>query len=146
MNFPDRLLDGLRTTALISDIIASLHFADDSMQQAGSDHFVLAKPRRDVLKERVTVRYRDGPGGFHQPGQIVVGQSQLQLVERGHSKLHDNRRMLQTRFGSVWWSLSPAIRSDHGLASRLVPSVNGVGAVDTSARQPREAPSCIAYG
>ena len=38
-------------TALVNDIIAPLHFADDPMQQAGSDHFVLAKLRRDVLKQ-----------------------------------------------------------------------------------------------
>jgi len=34
-------------TALVNDIIAPLQFADDPMQQAGSDHFVLAKLRRD---------------------------------------------------------------------------------------------------
>ena len=42
-------------TALVNDIIAPLHFADDPMQQAGSDHFVLAKLRRDVLKQGIAV-------------------------------------------------------------------------------------------
>jgi hypothetical protein len=32
-------------TALVSDIIAPLHFANDPMQQARSDHFVLQVPR-----------------------------------------------------------------------------------------------------
>ena len=30
-----------RRTAPVSDIIALLHFADNPMEQAGSDHFVL---------------------------------------------------------------------------------------------------------
>ena len=38
-------------TALVNDIIAPLHFADDPMQQAGSEHFVAAKLRRNVLKK-----------------------------------------------------------------------------------------------
>ena len=67
--------------------IAPLHFADYPMEQAGSHHFVLAKVCRDVIKEGVAVRYRQGFGGFHQPGEIVVRQSQAQLVEWGHSKL-----------------------------------------------------------
>ena len=58
-------------TALVNDIIAPLHFADDPMQQAGSDHFVLAKLRRDVLKQGIAVRY--GFGGLHQPVKIVSG-------------------------------------------------------------------------
>jgi hypothetical protein len=58
------------------------------MQQAGADHFVLAKFRRNVLKEGVAVGYRYGLGGLHHPIEIVVGQSQSQLVERGHGKLH----------------------------------------------------------
>ena len=45
------MLDGPRTTALVSDM--PLHFAYDPMQQAGADHFVLAKLRRDVLKHGV---------------------------------------------------------------------------------------------
>ena len=53
------------------------------MQQAGADHFVLAKFRRNVLKEGVAVGYRYGLGGLHHPIEIVVGQSQSQLVERG---------------------------------------------------------------
>jgi hypothetical protein len=67
--------------------IAPLHFADYPMEQAGSHHFVLAKVCRDVIKEGVAVRYRQGFGGFHRPGEIVVGQAQSQLVEWGHSKL-----------------------------------------------------------
>ena len=58
------------------------------MQQAGADHFVLAKFRRNVLKEGVAVGYRYGLGGLHHPIEIVVGRSQSQLVERGHGKLH----------------------------------------------------------
>ena len=47
---PSRVFPFLcRSTALVSDIIAPLHFANDPMQQARSDHFVLAKLRRDVL-------------------------------------------------------------------------------------------------
>jgi hypothetical protein len=71
---------------LVSDIIAPLHFADAPMQQAGSDHFVLAKLRRDVLKQGVAVRLRYGFGGFHHPVKFVDGQSQSQLIERGHGK------------------------------------------------------------
>jgi hypothetical protein len=44
-----------RTTALINDIIAPLHFADDPMQQARSDYFVLAKLGRDVLKQGIAI-------------------------------------------------------------------------------------------
>ena len=45
-------------TALINDIIAPLHFADDPMQQAGSEHFVAAKLRRNVLKKSIAVGRR----------------------------------------------------------------------------------------
>jgi hypothetical protein len=69
---------------LISDIIPPLHFADDPMQQAGSDHFVLAKLRRDVLKQGIAVGLRYGFGGLHQPVEFVRGQSQL--VKWGHGK------------------------------------------------------------
>jgi hypothetical protein len=69
---------------LVSDIIAPLHFADDPMQQARSDHFVLAKLRRDVLNEGIAVGY--GFGGLHQPVKFVSGQSQSQLVQWGHGK------------------------------------------------------------
>jgi hypothetical protein len=48
------------SAALVSDIIAPLHFANDPMQQARSDHFVLAKLRRDVLKHGVAVGLRYG--------------------------------------------------------------------------------------
>ena len=77
-----------RTTALINDIIAPLHFADDPMQQARSDYFVLAKLGRDVLKQGIAVGLRYGFGGLHQPVEIVGGQSQSQLVQGGHGKLH----------------------------------------------------------
>jgi hypothetical protein len=88
--------------ALVSDIIAPLHFADDPMLQAGSDHFVLAKLRRDVLKHGVAGGLRYGFGGLHQPVEIVSGQSQSQLVQWGHGKLHTkncecrNRTLVQT--------------------------------------------------
>ena len=92
-----------RSTALVSDIIAPLHFADDPMQQARSDHFVLAKLRRDVLKQGVAVGLRYGFGGLHQPVEIVSGQSQSQLVQWGHGKRSTsknrecgNRTLVQT--------------------------------------------------
>ena len=37
------------------------------MQKARSDHFVLAKLRRDVLKHGVAGGLRYGFGGLHQP-------------------------------------------------------------------------------
>jgi hypothetical protein len=61
---------------LVSDIIAPLHFADDPMQKARSDHFVLAKLRRDVLKQGVPVWLRYRFGGFHHSVKFVGGQSQ----------------------------------------------------------------------
>ena len=70
---------------LVNDIIA-LHFADNPMQQAGADHFVLTKLRRDVLKQGIAVGY--GFGGLHQPVEIVVGEAQSQLIERRHGKVH----------------------------------------------------------
>jgi len=87
-------------TPLVNDIIAPLHFADNPMQQAGADHFVLTKLRRDVLKQGIAVGY--GFGGLHQPVEIVVGEAQSKLIERGHSKLHTkncecrNRTLVQT--------------------------------------------------
>jgi len=87
-------------TALVNDIIAPLHFAHDPMQQAGSDRFVLAKLRRDVLKKGFAAGY--GFGCLHQPVEIVVGEAQSKLIERGHSKLHTkncecrNRTLVQT--------------------------------------------------
>ena len=78
---PSRVFPFLcRSTALVSDIIAPLHFANDPMQQARSDHFVLAKLRRDVLKHCVAGWLRYGFGGLHQPVEFVSGQSQSQLV------------------------------------------------------------------
>ena len=70
--------------ALVNDIIAPLHFADDPMQQAGSDHLVLAKLRRDILNQGIAVGY--GFDGLHQPVKFVSGQSQSQLVQWGHDK------------------------------------------------------------
>jgi len=58
---------------LVDDIIAPLHCANP-MQQARSDHFVLAKLRRDVLKHGVAGGLRYGFGGLHQPVEIVGGQ------------------------------------------------------------------------
>ena len=45
-------------TALVNDIIVPAHFADDPMQQAGSEHFVAAKLRRNVLKKSIAVGRR----------------------------------------------------------------------------------------
>jgi hypothetical protein len=75
-----------RTTALVSDIIAPLHFPDDPMQQAGSHHFVLAKLCRDVFQQGIAVGLRYGFDGLHQRVEFVSGQSQSQLVEWGHGE------------------------------------------------------------
>ena len=83
---PLRSRCGLAGSALPRCDIAPLHFAYDPMQQTGADHFVLAKLRRHVPKEGVAVGYRYGLCGLHQPFEIVVGQSQSQLIERGHGK------------------------------------------------------------
>ena len=77
-----------RTTALINDIIAPLRFADDPMQQARSDYFVLAKLSRDVLKQGIAVGLRHGFDGLHQQVEFASGQSQL--VEWGHGRLCKN--------------------------------------------------------
>ena len=84
-------------TALVNDIIAPLHFAHDPMQQAGSDRFVLAKLRRDVLKKGFAVGY--GFGGLHQlqPVKFVSGESQSQLVKGGHGKLHTKKHEFRNR-------------------------------------------------
>jgi hypothetical protein len=58
------------------------------MQQAGSDHFVLAKLRRNVLKEGIAIGHRDRFRSLHQPIEVVIRQSQSQLVQWGHGKLH----------------------------------------------------------
>ena len=87
--------------ALVSDIIAPLHFADDPMQQAGSDHFVLAKLRRDVLKQGIAVGLRYGFGGLHQPVEFVSGQSQSQLVQWGHGKRSTKNKNAAT---GLWFS------------------------------------------
>ena len=87
--------------ALVNDIIAPLHFADDPMQQAGSDHFVLAKLRRDVLKQGIAVGLRYGFGGLHQPVEFVSGQSQSQLVQWGHGKRSTKNKNAAT---GLWFS------------------------------------------
>ena len=87
-------------TALVNDIIAPLHFAHDPMQQAGSDRFVLAKLRRDVLKKGFAAGY--GFGCLHQPVEIVVGQSQSKLIQRGHGKLHTKNLNAAT---GLWFRL-----------------------------------------
>jgi bifunctional enzyme CysN/CysC len=74
------------SAALVSYIIAMLHFADDLMQQAGSDHFVSAKLRRDVLKQGVAVGLRYGFGGLHQAIKFVIWESQPQLVQGCHGR------------------------------------------------------------
>lgn len=74
---------------LISDIVALLRFSDDPMQQAGADHFVLTKLRGNLLKKGVAVRRRNSLSSLHQPVEIVLRQSQSQLVEWDHSKLHE---------------------------------------------------------
>ena len=43
-------------------MIPPLHFTYNPMQQTGADHFVLAKLRRNVLKESVAVGYRHRAG------------------------------------------------------------------------------------
>ena len=86
-------------TALVNDIIAPLHFAHDPMQQAGSDRFVLAKLRRDVLKKGFAVGY--GFGGLHQPVKFVSGQSQSQLVQWGHGKRSTKNKNAAT---GLWFS------------------------------------------
>ena len=90
-----------RSTALVSDIIAPLHFANDPMQQARSNHFVLAKLRRDVLKHGVAGGLRYGFGGLHQPVEFVSGQSQSQLVQWGHGKRSTKNKNAAT---GLWFS------------------------------------------
>ena len=99
---PSRVFPFLcRSTALVSDIIAPLHFANDPMQQARSDHFVLAKLRRDVLKHGVAGGLRYGFGGLHQPVEFVSGQSQSQLVQWGHGKRSTKNKNAAT---GLWFS------------------------------------------
>ena len=97
-------------TALVNDIIAPLHFAHDPMQQAGSDHFVLAKLRRNVLKHGVAGGLRYRFGGLHQPVEFVSGQSQSQLVQWGHGKRSTKNKNAAT---GLWFSdrISPFRRT-----------------------------------
>src|SRR3954468_10882090 len=76
------------------------------MQQARSDHFVLAKLRRDVLKHGVAGGLRYGFGGLHQPVEIVSGQSQSQLIQWGHGKRSTKNKNAAT---GLWFSLSDCI-------------------------------------
>src|SRR3954468_1957322 len=71
------------------------------MQQARSDHFVLAKLRRDVLKHGVAGGLRYGFGGLHQPVEIVSGQSQSQLIQWGHGKRSTKNKNAAT---GLWFS------------------------------------------
>jgi hypothetical protein len=96
---PLRLAGGSRhpsvlsgTSALVSDMIALLQFADDPMQQAGSDHVMAAKLCHNVLKKSIAVGRRHRFGSLHQPIEIVLGQSQSQLVQWNHGKLHIEHR------------------------------------------------------
>ena len=77
-----------------------LHFADNPMQQAGSDHLVAAKLHCNVLKEGIAVGRCYRLGGLHQPVEFVRAQSQSQLVHWGHGELHtENGGMRQPEFG-----------------------------------------------
>jgi hypothetical protein len=108
---------------LVTDIIAPLHFADDPMQQAGSNHFVLAKLRRNVLKQGVAVGLRYGFGGLHQPVEFVSGQSQSQLVQWGHGKCSAKNKNAAT---GLWFSdcISP-FRRMHPRARHAVDPAAG---------------------
>ena len=88
------------------------------MQQAGSDHFVLAKLRRDVLNEGIAVGY--GFGGLHQPVEIVSGQSQSQLVQWGHGKCSTKNKNAAT---GLWFSdcISPFRRMRPAVTQRSPP-------------------------
>ena len=83
-----------------STIIAPLHFADDPMQQAGSDDFVLAKLRRDVLKQGIAVGLHYGFGGLHQPVKIVSGQCSRSWSSGVTAIAPPKTRMRQPDFGS----------------------------------------------
>ena len=121
---PSRVFPFLcRSTALVSDIIAPLHFANDPMQQARSDHFVLAKLRRDVLKHGVAGGLRYGFSGLHQPVEFVSGQSQSQLVQWGHGKCSTKNKNAAT---GLWFSdcISP-FRRMHPRARQAVDPAPG---------------------
>jgi hypothetical protein len=93
------------------------------MQQARSDHFVLAKLRRDVLKHGVAVGLRYGFGGLHQPVEFVSGQSQSQLVQWGHGKCSAKNKNAAT---GLWFSdcISP-FRRMHPRARHAVDPAPG---------------------
>ena len=90
-------------TALVDEIIAPLHFADDPMQQARSDHFVLAKLRRDVLKQGIAVGLRYGFSGLHQPVEIREREGAI-AVDREVSRQPPHRKNKNGATG-LWFRL-----------------------------------------
>jgi hypothetical protein len=96
------------------------------MQQAGSDHFVLAKLRRNVLKQGIAVGLRYGFGDLHQSLKFVVGKARSQLIEGCHGNLHiEKTRMPQPRFSSDCNSspfvVRPALTQRRPLVRHLEP-------------------------
>ena len=89
-----------RSTALVNDIIAPLHFADDPRQQARSDHFVLAKLRCDVRKHGFAV----GPLRVWRLASTGRNRERAVAVAVGpagsRQALHKQTRMRQPDFGS----------------------------------------------
>jgi hypothetical protein len=103
--------------------IARLHFAYDAMQQAGSDHFVPAKLRRNIFKESIALGDRYWLGGLHQPLEIVDGQSQAHLIERGHGKAPRSLKPRECRhldFVRPQEKFRPETNTQSELATRLV--------------------------
>jgi hypothetical protein len=96
------------------------------MQQTRADDLVLAKLRRNVLKEGVAVRNRDGRGGFHQPDEIVVRQAQSQLVEWSHSKLPKKSNPDLVRLPGLGNSLNAQRGVEGGLARPRQPFTEAV--------------------
>jgi hypothetical protein len=107
--------------------VALLRFSDDPMQQAGADHLVLTKLRGNLLEERVALRCRNELTSLHQLVEIVLRQSQSQLVEWGHSKLHENLFLPATHYPKVTGKLAGSMaRPTVGSAGLIYP--NRVGA------------------
>ena len=105
----------------------------DPMQQARSDHFVLAKLRRDVLKQGIAVGLRYGFGGLHQPVEIVSGQSQL--VQGGHGKLRSKTRHSSDRRATKWliasWTAPPDPRCPSRILAASPPTLPNPNLVGT---------------